>query len=211
MTYVYFDVGANWGEKSLPGAKQNQDWKVFAFEPTPHLAMNLLHQSMMFRDRYEVIQLALSDYNGSAEFNIQNHPGQGCNSLNDFNDGLDKIFPHFVNETRNDMKVIQKISVKVSRLDTWFNSISFPYETIDYFKCDVQGSDLKVLQGMGDFIHLIAAGEVECSRSPKTRLYKNNNVLEETVEFLKEKGFRVPKILSNDHLDNEYNIHFERV
>ena len=33
--------------------------------------------------------------------------------------------------------------------------------------------------------------------------------MEEAVEFLKNKGFRVPRIISNDHLDNEYNIHFE--
>ena len=211
MTYVYFDVGANWGEKSLPYARSSPDWKVYAFEPTPSLASNLLAQSMSFRDRYTVVQIALSDYDGTAEFNIQNHPGQGCNSLNEFNVGLDKIFPHFVNEHRNDMKVVAKVPVTVNKLETWFKNNPFPYKKIDYYKSDVQGSDLKVLKGMGDYIHLIRSGEAECSRSSRTKLYTNDNLLEEMVEFLKDKGFRVPKIISNDHLDNEYNVHFEEM
>lgn len=207
MTYVYFDVGANWGEKSLPQAQANTDWKVYAFEPTPQLASNLLFNSMLFRDRYEVVQIALSDHNGTAEFNIQNNPGQGCNSLNALNEECGTIFPHFA----NDLIYVDKIPVKVSRLDTWFNETTFPYDKIDYFKCDAQGSDLKILHGMGDYIHLIRSGEIECSRSNKTKLYNSDNLMEEAVEFLKSKGFRVPKILSNDHLDNEYNVHFEAI
>lgn len=209
MSYVYFDVGANWGERSIPNARTDPSWHVYAFEPTPNLANNLLAQTMNIKDRYNVIQIALSDYDGIAELNIQSNPGQGCNSLNDFNDGLDKIFPHWVNEHQNEFAVIAKIPVQVSRLETWFKNNPFPYDKIDYFKCDTQGSDLKVLKGMGDYIHLIRSGEAECSRSRRTKLYKSDNLLEEMVEFLKDKGFRVPKILSNDHLDNEYNVYFE--
>jgi FkbM family methyltransferase len=207
MSFVYFDVGANWGEKSIPDARINSDWVVYAFEPTPHLAVNLLSQTMQIRDRYNVVQVALSNYNGLSVFHIQNNPGQGCNSLNAFSENSKEIFPHFA----SDLVCIEKLLVTVSRLDTWFKNNSFPYEKIDYFKCDTQGSDLKVLQGMGDSIQLIRRGEAECSRSRKTALYSEDNLMEEMVEYLKSKGFRVPKIISNDHLDNEYNVHFEEM
>lgn len=208
--FIYFDVGANWGEKSLGPTRSNPNWHTFAFEPTPQLVQHLRQASRDISDRYTIEPVALSNFTGTAQFNIQNHPGQGCNSLNDFNDGLDKIFPHFCNEQRNDLIAVEQISVNVVRLDDWFKQNSYQIDRIDYFKCDTQGSDLRVLEGMGDYIHLIRSGEVECSRSAKTKLYKQNHTVEEMLEFLKDRGFRVPKILSNDHLDNEYNVFFEK-
>lgn len=207
--YTYFDVGANWGERSLPDARANPNWRVWAFEPTPHLAEYLRRASHDFQSRYHVEAIALSDQTGLAKFNIQNHPGQGCNSLNDFSEGLDKIFPHFCNPDRNDLIAVDHILVPTFRLDQWLDQ--HPEITkIDYYKSDAQGSDLAILRGMGDRIGMIRSGEAEASRSARTKLYRQNHTVEEIVEYLKERGFRVPKILNNDHLDNEYNVYFEQ-
>jgi hypothetical protein len=205
MSYILFDVGANWGERSLTIAQRDFNVEVYAFEPTPSLINHLLGSSAMFSDRYHIVPCALSDHDGQANFYIQNNPGQGCNSLNEFNTGLESSWK----ERAPEFTVADTIQVEVRRLDTLLDKREIWVDHIDYFKCDTQGSDLKVLQGMGKYIELIRKGEVECAKNEEVKLYKNNHTLDEMTEFLKSKGFTITSIESNDHLDNEWNVYFQ--
>lgn len=207
MSYILFDVGANWGERSLGITAGDRNVITYAFEPTPMLVNVLRNASRNFVERYTVVPIALSDTNGLLPFYIQNNPGQGCNSLNQFNDNLQETWggrsPEFT--------VANTIMVEVMRLDSWLaDNAALGIDHIDYFKCDTQGSDLKVLQGMGSYIELIRSGEAECSRDERVKLYKENHTVDEMVEFLKSKNFTITKIESNDHLDNEWNVYFKQ-
>jgi FkbM family methyltransferase len=202
--FILFDVGANWGEDSLPHAAQNKNVEVFAFEPTPIIASFLKQASINFTQRYHVHEVAVSDFDGDAEFFIQNNPGMGCNSLNHFDQEM--ITAHW--EKRNvELSATHSIPVKVITLKTWFQA--HPEITkIDHFHCDTQGNDLKVLRGMGEYIEIIKTGKVEVAQ-PHIKLYKESPSAGEVLDFLLLNNFKITKIESNDHLANEYNIYFE--
>ena len=206
--YVLFDVGANWGEDSLPKCANDPNMLVWAFEPTPQLADHLRRSSSGFSDRYTVVPVALENFDGEAEFFIQNNPGMGCNSLNTFNqDAITKYW-----ERRNvELSAAGSIMVPVYRLETWIKDNMPELDHIDYFHCDTQGSDLKVLKGMGDYINLVKTGKIECSRNNEIKLYnESTNFVDDVCDYLESKGFTITEIESNDHLGNELNAYFEK-
>lgn len=203
--FIAIDVGANNGKSLFPHLDKNDLLKCWAFEPTPHLIDILTTESKKYGERYHVEPYALSDFDGSAKFNIQAHSDWGCSSLNTFDDNIKETWPG-LNEFYNDYS----IDVKVYRFDTWYKEHNFKWDRIDFFHCDAQGSDLKVLQGMGDLIHMIRMGEIECARNDTVKLYKENHTLDDTVEFLTHKGFTITNISYNDGFGNELNVMFKR-
>lgn len=207
MSYIFLDVGANWGHDSLNKTRDDQNIKTWAFEPTPELIAHLTDQSKDYSDRYCVIPVALSDFDGTAQFNIADTPGcdWGCSSLNTFSDNLDQTWPG-----RSDFKVTRTIEVQVSRFDTWYQNNGMNFDKIDFFHCDTQGSDLKVLQGMGNLIGLIQQGVVECARDEQAKLYKENHTIQEMQDFLSSNGFEIIRTEGNDPWHNEINVHFRK-
>lgn len=130
----------------------------------------------------------------------------GCNSLNQFNENLTETWK----ERAPEFKIKEVIKVPSYRLDAWLPSNIPNLEKIDYFHCDTQGHDLKVLQGMGSYVHLIQEGVVECAKNDEVKLYKQNHTIDQMVKFLESKNFTITNIESNDHLDNEWNIYFKK-
>jgi FkbM family methyltransferase len=204
--YILFDIGANWGHDSLLQTKNDHNIVTYAFEPTPELAQYLTDASRDFSSRYNVIPLAVSDYNGSAAFNVAGHHDWGCSSLNIFEDNLDKTWPG-----REDFYVTNQITVCVTRLDTWIETHLPNISCINYFHCDAQGSDLKVLQGLGRFLPMVEKGTIECASADHARLYKESPTLSEVSKFLTENGFEIVSLHSNDVFNNEFNVHFKKI
>jgi FkbM family methyltransferase len=186
---IYFDVGAELGHDSLPFARNNPDSIVYAFEPNPHMIRHLTEQSEDL-ENYIIIPFAVSDYHGFSNFNIcTEHPGI-C-SLLDFDDTGVQNWNGYKTGTDFPIHTDEKVEVEVIRLDHFIETMEIT--KIDYFHCDTQGSDLNVLKGMGDYIHLIQQGKVEAEFHNKS-LYQNQNNYKETISFLSEKGFEVVKI-----------------
>jgi hypothetical protein len=100
--------------------------------------------------------------------------------------------------------------VQVSRFDTWYRNNAINIDKIDFFHCDTQGSDLAVLQGMGDLIGLIQEGVVECARDDRAKLYKENHTISEMQDFLGQNGFDIVKHKANDPWSNEINVYFKK-
>jgi FkbM family methyltransferase len=203
--FVLFDIGANWGTDSLPRTQGDHNIETWAFEPVPELISHLTDKSTDYADRYHIVPSAVSDFDGTAQFNVADHYDWGCSSLNNFSDHLGETWPG-----RLDFKFNRSITVQVTRLDTWFKSNNIQIDKIDFFHCDTQGSDLKVLQGMGDYISLIQEGVVECARDENVKLYKENHTIDQMTDFLKSKGFIISNIHSNDHFNNELNVYFKK-
>lgn len=202
MDYILFDVGANWGTDSLRQTEANFHYRTWAFEPTPELFEHLVRESQPFTDRYRVLRLALSDFDGTAEFNVAAHQDWGTSSLLPFNEGLDKTWPG-----RRDFYVDRVVEVKVMRFDTWFERAKPKIDRIDFFHCDTQGTDLKVLQGMGDYFEMIRQGVVEVPQSREVMLYRGQHTREEVLDFLSDKGYEVYQV---GHQQNEDNLYFQR-
>lgn len=199
---IMFDVGANWGTDSLSHVAEERDLICHAFEPTLELIQHLYKSSWKFADRYRIHPVALSDFDGKAKFNVSPHSDWGVSSLNEFSEGLDKTWAG-----RGDLFVGRTVEVDVWRLETLFRQGAIPVQEIDFFHCDVQGSDLKVLQGMGDFTCLIKEGCLEVPSSPELKLYKEQHTKDEALAFLAAKGFEVYDV---KYQLNEENLYYRR-
>lgn len=203
---ILFDVGANSGSNSLTKIQNNNDWMCFAFEPTPKLFNELIEQSKNISDRYYVYSYAISDIVGKSKFNIAGQHDWGCSSLLEFSENLDQTWPG-----RKDFKVTETISVEVITLEKFITEICpIDLRQIDFFHCDTQGTDLRVLKGLGQYISLIKEGVIETARDSTVQLYKNQHTKEESIKFLEENNFSIVKVEPNDIYKNELNIYFQK-
>ena len=205
---IMFDVGANYGFSSIEFISKNRDYICFAFEPTPKLAQHLRNESAkkQINDRYYVVEKAVADYNGHSTFNIAGQRDWGCSSLLEFSDNLNKTWPG-----RNDFKVTESITVEVITLSRYIEEMSpLPINIINYFHCDTQGMDIKVLKGMGKYIELIQEGVIEVAANSTVQLYKNQHTKFDAVQFLEKNNFKITKEQKNDVYGNEFNLFFKR-
>lgn len=207
QNYVLFDVGAHLGQDSLDVISRNSNAICHAFEPTPELAQHIRKQTEIrnIQNRYFIHEVAISDFDGEADFHLVVND-TGSASLNEFADNLYKTWPG-----RTDFVVRKTIKTLVYRLDTWINTFAPNIEKIDHLHIDAQGSDLSVLIGLGEKISIVHSGVVEVPQQDDLRLYKGQHTKQETLEFLSMNNFKISKIVSNDHLNNEVNIYFHRV
>lgn len=205
---IFFDVGANNGSSSLDFISNHKEYICFAFEPTPVLAQNLRNESSKRKlaDRYHVIEKAVCDYNGVSSFNIAGQRDWGCSSLLEFSENLNKTWPD-----RTDFKFTDTVNVDVITLKKFIEELSpIPITSIDYFHCDTQGTDLKVLKGLGEYISLIREGVIEVAANSTVMLYKNQHTKFDAVEFLQQHNFKITKEKRNDIYGNEFNLYFEQ-
>jgi len=133
---VFIDIGANLGEYSLFAAKRLSGGKVFAFEPLPSIR-SVLEQNINLNGfkNIEVFPFGLS----SQEETMVIH------EFEDVHEGLATLFPG----GRQSRAVI---AVELKKLD---DVISL-YKTnrIDFIKVDIEGAELKALQGCRSLIKI---------------------------------------------------------
>lgn len=205
--HLILDVGANNGRDGLRLAKANPSRHVIAFEPVPEMIEEIhrtfssfsLHNDPL--RNYSLIKCAVADYNGESTFNVAGQADWGCSSLLAFNSDLEQTWPG-----RTDFKVSHQISVKVTRLDSFFEQIDF--SAIDWLHCDTQGADLAVLRGLGDYRTKCAQGRIEVATTKRVALYKAQHTLEDVYFDFARWGWEVTSIRPNDEFFNEVNIFF---
>lgn len=129
------DIGANVGLFSLVmGDALGSSGRLLAFEPFPdnrkRLSNNLDYNNL---NNTTIYQTALSDSDGSEEFFLANDPA-------------------FFSTTRvlDGWQTGDRIEVECKRLDSVWNEIGNP--DISFMKIDVEGSEMKVLDGAKDVI-----------------------------------------------------------
>lgn len=118
---VVFDVGAHYGYYTLLSSElAGPKGKIFAFEPSPGNIPRLKkHLAINHCENVQVIELALSDYEGTARFD--NHAGSGVGHLSP--DG--------------------QIEVQITSLD----AISTRLPSPNVLKIDCEGAEVEVLKG----------------------------------------------------------------
>ena len=200
MKKIFFDVGANYGTDSIHIAEYDKESVVYAFEPTPVLFDYLIDKTKHLSN-YHVIKKAVSDYNGKSNFNIAGQSDWGCSSLLEFSE---KSKTEWVG--RDDFKVTEVIEVDVIRLEDFIVENNITH--IDYLHVDTQGSDLKVLVGLGDKINIVKNGKIEAATKDNI-LYEKQNLLKDCVDFLDANNFEIIDICENDIHGNEVNIGFK--
>lgn len=201
MNKIFFDVGANNGSSSINAALDNDNTIVYAFEPTPTMIEDIKRKTFNLKN-YNIIEKAVSNYNGTAKFKVAGQADWGCSSLLDFSENSKIDWPG-----RTDFKVTEEIDVDVITLEKFIEENNI--EKIDYLHIDTQGSDLKVLEGLGKYISIVNEGVMEAAVKTDI-LYNGQNTLEQSVRFLIKHGFHVYHIQVSDHYCNEVNVFFRR-
>lgn len=193
---IAFDVGANDGSDSNQLA--NSGYTVHAFEPAPAMVARIRE---LQGDRFTIVEAAVSDFNGTAEFHVAEHNDHGVSSLFPFVKDL-TAWHH-----RQDLYYDRTITVPVIRLDTYMRANRI--KRVDYLHVDAQGADLLVLMGLGDLYDRVQAGVIEMASEPGKRLYQHQPTAAEARDWLRRHGFQVGKGRQQSD-GNEVNIEFRR-
>ena len=127
------DIGCHKGEVLDEIIKFSPDGKHYGFEPIPEY-YDYLIKKYSANPNIQILKKALSDSNGQAEFNwVKNAPAYS---------GL-KERAYAVKNPE-----IEKIQVELSKLD----DVGIDFPIISLIKIDVEGAEMKVLEGGKKFI-----------------------------------------------------------
>lgn len=198
---IIFDIGANDGESTIALAESDKANMVYAFEPNPSLCQ-LLKAKTAHLQNYVLVPKAVSDFNGFAKFNITGKHKQACSSLFNYTDNVNKIWHNLGYR----FKVTEVIDIEVTTMEKFIDENTIPI--INYFHCDAQGGDLKILKSFGKHIALVQSGVVEVSRLPETSTYYVDNTFDSLKKFFDENNFEITKIESDNRKRNELDVYF---
>jgi FkbM family methyltransferase len=134
------DVGANVGKVAEAALRSFPNCKVICFEPVSNTFKALQERLAPYGNRVIYFNEALSDSNTKVEINLTSF--NGANSIQP-QPAFHKFFNPHISE-------VGKEEIKLSRLDDIASQL--PSQKIDVMKIDVEGHELKVLQGGKNFI-----------------------------------------------------------
>lgn len=121
---VVFDCGANIGMFSVAAAAKS--CQVYAFEPA-EVQINYLEKNKeLYPDNIHIVEKAVADYNGTAQFNL-------CPAYN----GGDSLVNEFVHG--------EAVEVEVTTLDSFAKENGI--ERVGFIKADLEGAETLLLRG----------------------------------------------------------------
>jgi len=172
---IFVDIGASGGIHSR--------WKVLAqyykailFEPDPD-AYNVL--KMNNAENFLIINSALSDSNKEIDFFLCK--GGDVSSVYHPNYGFLEKYTKFER-----FQVIKKMKIIADSLNNQLhiNNIA----EIDFIKIDVQGHELSILKGAGNYLDNVVGIDIEVEFAP---LYTQQALFCDVDVYLREKGFEL--------------------
>lgn len=193
-------VGAYEGDDSLIDACARFGHNLYMFEPIPERA-EALERKAGTAPTLHVIQVAVSNYNGRATFNIANH--DDCSSLQAFDPEANTNWVHEWHPYRS-FEVVRQVEVKVMRLDAFLGRHNI--QTVDLLEVDAQGEDLRVVESLGERAADVKRIQIEVNVHTAP-LYDNGFTMAEALALFAERNFE--KHLSwKQSLNREENVVF---
>jgi FkbM family methyltransferase len=193
--FSFFDIGANNGSASIPYSIWFPQATGTLFEAHPDIASKAseLIASQQLDHRLSVVPCALSDASGTLTFHVStarpNLKGFPKISRPESGDevvmGSSSLLPpadHL--EAFPDIHFNATIEVQAERAEDWLNDRNL--ETPGFLHMDVQGAELKVLEGFGQRLADVAAVWMEVSR---VNLYAGAPQVAEVAAWMEAKGF----------------------
>jgi len=184
---IIFDIGACEGESSIQYSRLFPKSKIYAFEPLPR-NIQLIHDNFK---KYKIenakyIDKALYSQNGFAEFYVSSGQPENVQASDwDFgNKSSSLLSPEKGLEKYGFLHFDTKIEVETLTLKTFCNSDNI--KSIDFIHMDVQGAELMVLKGAGEFISSIKAIWLEVS---KVYFYKDQPLENDVRHFMASNNF----------------------
>lgn len=166
----FVDIGANLGLYSFLARQHGAD--ALLFEPEP------AHADFLQRNRAhlgEIVEVALSDYNGTAAFHVGDVHHSGASSLR-APEGGGSIYE-------------ATIEVEVQTFDAFVDEQNVDLGTIRLIKVDVEGNEAATLRGMQAYFSSDDAAPLWCEvRGPESG--RGANSYREAIQMLEPHGYR---------------------
>ena len=182
-----FDVGANRGQYAAMLRKDvGFSGTILSFEPNPDIFAELSRRAASDA-KWHVFNLALSDFEGTASFNIM--AADQFSSLKKPSDRQDAIFAE-----RN--KVTRTVEMQCRRIDTLLPELRAEHGfSRPFLKMDTQGHDLSVCEGAGAAISAMAGVQTELGVRP---IYENGTGYQAMIDWLGQRDFIPSAFFANN-------------
>lgn len=190
---IIFDIGGCEGEESIKYSKIFPLSKIFIFEPLPYnqelISKNFNEYNVK---NVELVPTALSDCIGKSVFFVSSAtPEKQEESIDwDFGNKSSSLLEpsEYLKTNYNWLKFNESIQVDTSTISAFMESKRL--SEIDFIHMDVQGAELKVLEGATSFLHKIKSVWLEVS---DYTLYKNQPLRKDVENFMINHGFYLIK------------------
>ena len=182
-----FDVGANRGQYATMLRKDaGYQGLILSFEPNPDIFAILSRQAASDRN-WHVFNMALSDFDGTASFNIM--AADQFSSLKKPSDAQDAIFAD-----RN--KVTKTVQMQCRRIDTLLPELVAQHDFARAFlKMDTQGHDLSVCEGAGAVLSSMLGIQTELGVRP---IYEGGTGYRAMIDWLEARAFVPSAFFANN-------------
>ncbi|CAN5130510.1 [alpha-L-fucopyranosyl-(1-_3)-alpha-L-rhamnopyranosyl-(1-_3)-2-O-methyl-alpha-L-rhamnopyranosyl] dimycocerosyl phenol-phthiocerol 2'''-O-methyltransferase [soil metagenome] len=182
-----FDVGANYGQYATMLRKDcGFGGLILSFEPNPDVFASLARRATADR-KWHVFNMALSDFDGTASFNIM--AAHQFSSLERPADTLDDVFI-----ARN--KVERTVEMQCRRLDGMLAELRAAHGFArPFLKMDTQGHDRAVCEGAGGVLDQMLGLQSELAVRP---LYHGAPEYRTMIAWLEERGFVPSAFFANN-------------
>lgn len=185
---IIFDIGACQGEDSIRYAKLFPEAHIYAFEA---LKSNFdkgiaLIEQYNLSTKISLNFLALSDKKGTATFYVSSDIAPKANSSPERGNKSSSLLPPTEEQKKHFswLSYKEKQEVETERLDAFCQQKGI--NEIDFIHMDVQGAELMVLQGAGDFLDKIHVLWLEVE---SVELYENQPLKKDIEDFMQKAGF----------------------
>jgi FkbM family methyltransferase len=172
---IIFDVGANQGNWSVAALKRFPNVRVFAFEPSSNNIQSLERFQNEFGNRLTVINEGASNMIGRAILH-KDADGSGLASL------------HERELDRYDIKLDKKEDITLTTLD--YICKIHEIEKVDIIKIDVEGHEMKVLEGAVGILDKAKTVQFEFGGTMLDSRY----YFKDFYEFFTKRGFELYRI-----------------
>lgn len=182
-----FDVGANRGQYAMMLRKDaGYRGLILSFEPNPDVFAQLQKAAASDRD-WHVFNMALSDFDGTASFNIM--AADQFSSLKKPSGEQDAIFAD-----RN--RVTKTVEMQCRRLDTLLPELVAQHGFArPFLKMDTQGHDLSVCEGAGAVMTDMLGVQTELGVRP---IYEGGTGYRAMIDWLDARGFAPSAFFANN-------------
>ncbi len=179
---TFVQVGAYTGDDRLIEACKRFGHRLYMFEPNPGRAADL-ERKAAGAPNVRVIRKAVSNYDGSATFNIACY--DDCSSLQTFDAEANAKWVHPWHPYKH-FEMVGKIEVEVIRLDTFMSQEGV--DVIDRLEIDAQGEDLRVVESLGERACDVKKIQIEVNIHDAP-LYDRSFTREDAMALLAQLGF----------------------
>lgn len=185
------DIGGCEGEESIRYSRIFPFSTIYTFEPLTE-NQKLIKENIIKYEvgNIELVPLALSDEEGFSQFYVSSgHPDDQPTDLDwDFGNKSSSLLPPKNNNLASWLTFDKKINVETITLDSFFSQNKI--NEVDFVHMDVQGAELKVLEGAKDAVKNTKAIWLEVA---DIELYKNQPLRVDVENYMKKNDFQIVK------------------